>query len=197
MNSKRHDVYGSSAPAEPVTPAHCGPPLSTALSFVLTKACLYDFPWLHLADSYPDRRQFERWAQQRTQADFEAIQRKELVTCTPMGPRGMWAHADVEFSRWWRPHRLDEVFVEAMYPFWNRASLAKLPYVIVVSSGPLGCYAVYLGTRLQHIVATPPQVWREDLANRNLSMGQPALERYVGATGRNAPNSRRKPSIRF
>lgn len=156
------------------------------LPIILMHACVTDFPWLSLSDNFPDRRRFERWANKQPSAILLSIQQQELREHKPMGPAGMWARAEYNFSRWQRPHRLDEIFVEAMYPLWGKTALPKISYISVISSGPIGCYAVYLGTRIQYLIANPPNVWWDDFAKRTLSFGNAALERYSGGT---TPNS--------
>lgn len=174
------------APASVAKRMHGRHPPSDILSIVLMQTCLRDFPWLRLGDGLPDRRRFERWAKQLTPAELLALQQQESSEFKPKGPRGMWARAECVFLRWERPHRLDEVFVEAMYPCWGAGPASKFQYVSVISSGPIGCYAVYLGIQFQYLIANPPQPWWDDFANRTLVFGQAALARYNGGTG---PNS--------
>ena len=101
----------------------------------------------------------------------------------------MWARAEYSFSRWQRPHRLDETFVEAMYPCWDVGAPGNRPYITVVSSGPYGFYTVYIGKRFQYLIAHPPQTWQDDLAGRALVYGPAALERYNGGADPNSPGN--------
>jgi hypothetical protein len=158
--------------------ASCASP-GAFLTEVVASACLTDFPWLDLTFRPKDREVFHQWETEHGGEWVNEKQSQEALLNIPFGPSGLWARQSHEFLRWWRPHQLTEVFVETMYPFWTNSSEQNPPYVIVISSGPLDLYAVYLDAKLEFFLRNPQQIWRDDLAKRSIHFGDEALNRYA------------------
>lgn len=76
------------------------------------------------------------WAARRDPATLRAVRAKEIRLRIPGGPRGYWSRWYQRSGRAYRPHRLDEVFVEWMSPVWIERNAPG--YVTVISSGPFG-----------------------------------------------------------
>lgn len=170
------------------------------LSAIIFKGCLEDLPWFSVPDCFSDRHRFERWAQRLAPDELATLQRREHENHLPLGPDGMWARAEDVYSRWQRPHRLDEVFVETMYPLWAGERALEVAYLTVLSSGPLGLYAVYVDEDLQYLIGNPPQIWLNDLSGRALVVGNDAYTRYaqtLGAEVGSGPNSEENSSCIF
>lgn len=78
---------------------------------------------------------FSGWKHQNT-ADLRRLRAKEDRQHIPCGPDGYWAYWCHEYNRPYRPHRLDEIFVEWMSAVWVERNAPG--YLTVVSSGPYG-----------------------------------------------------------
>lgn len=170
-------------------------PLGQELARILMQACLEDFPWIRLDDDFPSKLCLEQWGRRRAPGTLKVLRQRERRECVPLGPQGLWARAEHKYGLAHRPHKLDEVFVETMYPFWSDAVPGKfLPYITVISSGPYGLYALYKGGRFQYRIGQPPPIWWEDLRGRALVWGPAAVSRYCETNG---PNSAGNTSCIF
>nr|EES53915.1 MAG: protein of unknown function [Leptospirillum ferrodiazotrophum] len=103
---------------------------------ILADACLNRLPLLGIREN--ELAIFSAWERKRPAKMRANLSRKENRSGQLLGPRGYWAWRKQEYGCWYRPHRLDEVVVEGMYP-------GLYPdYVTVLSSGPFGgLYLVY------------------------------------------------------
>lgn len=105
----------------------------------LGHACLHDLPWLDQAHRNEES-QFGRFEKRAGLEGLQAMRREECLDMSPRGcrPSVWWAtRRRGRDGHMWRPHGLDEVFVEAFFPWWKESGNAPL-YVAVVSSGPYG-----------------------------------------------------------
>ena len=77
-----------------------------------------------------------------------------------------------ELGRNWRPHRINEIFVETMYPNWpnNEPLQNHNRYTIVVGSGPFGMYAVYCNEELKFVIRNPNDKWWKDFETRKIDL---------------------------
>lgn len=143
-----------------------------ALRQSLGHACLDDLPWL---DHSHRRESGEPSATGLLSVvELRELSRLERLDLVPRGHGAVaWVCREKRHGLWWRPHRLDEVFVEAFFPWWNDAVDCRPPYVAVISSGPYGgIETVYVNGR--RIYQLPPdmhpdlhQKWKADLCARN------------------------------
>lgn len=139
----------------------------------LGRACLHDLPWLNQAhrNEEPEFARFEKKTGPERLQILRDCERLDFVPrgCRPSG----WATRRREHDgSMWRPHRLDEVFVEALFPWWGELEVSPL-YVAVVSSGPYGgLETLYInGLPLYQVSPDMPdavrQVWKNDLLHRS------------------------------
>lgn len=101
---------------------------------VVFKAVMEIFPLLEMNES--EARLLSGWAGRRDPATLRVVRAKETRLRAPEGPRGYWSRWYQRSGRAYRPHRLDEVFVEWMFPVWIERDAPG--YLTVISSGPFG-----------------------------------------------------------
>jgi hypothetical protein len=101
---------------------------------VVFKVVMEIFPLLEMEES--EARLLARWAGRRDPATLREVRAKETRLRAPEGPRGYWSRWYQRFGRAYRPHRVDEVFVEWMSPVWIERDAPG--YLIGISSGPFG-----------------------------------------------------------
>ncbi|MBU2729607.1 hypothetical protein [Acidithiobacillus caldus] len=77
-----------------------------------------------------------RWVARRDRATLRAVRAKETRQRIPEGPGGYWSRWYQRSGKAYRPHRLDEVFVEWMSSVWIEEN--EPGYLMVISSGPFG-----------------------------------------------------------
>lgn len=113
---------------------------------ILVKACLDHLPLLEIRGN--ELAIFSAWEKKRSPDERVNLRRKEKRSGQPLGPRGYWAGRKHEYGYWYRPHRLDEVVVEWMCPYWMCSGQGP-DYISVVASGPFGgLYHIYRNERL-------------------------------------------------
>ncbi|MCG2575876.1 hypothetical protein LZ012_02570 [Dechloromonas sp. XY25] len=165
------------------------------LEKVCASACLRHLPWLDMSIRPGEREYFEAWAKHRTVSAIRQLNIQEGKTFAALGPQGFWTLQEKRFGRWWRPHKLEEVFVEIMYPTWD-SMLEKNPsYLIVISSGPTGSHAIYQNDQFQHLVTEENEKWLKDVSNRSIAIGQDGIERY--ASNDLAPREKPESSLQL
>ncbi|MGE0105810.1 MAG: hypothetical protein AB7S53_02435 [Thiomonas sp.] len=139
----------------------------------LGRACLHDLPWLDQAHRNEESK-FARFEKRVGPDALQTLRRAERLDMSPRGCRPSVWWADRRRERdgsMWRPHGLDEVFVEAFFPWWSKSESAPL-YVTVVSSGPYGgLETLYINGRpVYQISPDMPdavrQKWKADVFNR-------------------------------
>lgn len=141
-------------------------------------ACLRDLPWLDMSLRSGEREYFEAWEKRQTAPTSRQLHIEERKSFTARGPQGFWAIQENKFGRWWRPHKLDELFVEVMYPIWN-VNVDQAPsYLIVIGSGPIGARAIYQNDRFQYLVIEENEAWLADLSTRSIAVGRESIGRY-------------------
>lgn len=158
---------------------------SDALCTSLGHACLQALPWLNQA--HRDEEEISVKFENEMGSTLKELVRLEYANLAPRGHTAVsWAHREKRYGTWWRPHRLDEVFVEAFFPWWKKAVECRPPYVAVISSGPYGgIETVYVNGR--EIYQLPPDIhpdlfekWKSEVCAREssvLDFGY-AAERY-------------------
>ena len=109
------------------------PPWEIQASAVF-KAVMEVFPLREMKT--PEAEFLSTWAVRCDRATLRALRAKEIRLRIPGGPHGYWARWYRRSGRAYRPHRLDEVFVEWMSPVWIERDAPG--YVTVISSGPFG-----------------------------------------------------------
>lgn len=142
-----------------------------ALRESLGSACLYDLPWVN--QSNRDENAVFSMFEKKAGSGLEELVRLEHLDKVPRGhDSAAWAQRVGKHGGWWRPHRIDEVFVEAFFPWWEEVVGCRPPYVAVISSGPYGgIETVYVNGR--GIYQLPPDIhcglfekWKSDLHAR-------------------------------
>lgn len=98
------------------------------------KAVMDAFPLLEMKED--ETSLLSGWMRRRDRAALRALRAKETRLRVPAGPRGYWSRWHLRFGKAYRPHRLDEVFVEWMSPVWIERNAPG--YLTVISSGPFG-----------------------------------------------------------
>lgn len=113
---------------------------------ILADACLVQLPLLEMRGN--ELEIFSAWEKKRSPGERVNLRRREKRSGQPLGPKGCWAVRKHEYGSWYRPHRLDEVVVEWMCPYWMYSGEGP-DYVTVVASGPFGgLYHIYRNERL-------------------------------------------------
>ena len=113
---------------------------------ILADACLVQLPLLKMRGN--ELEIFSAWEKKRSPGERANLRRREKRSGQPLGPKGCWAVRKHEYGCWYRPHRLDEVVVEWMCPYWMYSGEGP-DYVTVVASGPFGgLYHIYRNERL-------------------------------------------------
>lgn len=147
------------------------------LARTMANACLHDFPWLDLSVRPEDDAALSQWAA-GVGDELRRIQRKEETQLEPQGPAGMWGHFRNEFTRRWRPHKLEELSVEAMYPHKECPIEDEILYIIVLQSKELGLFVVYLNETYQYCTTGNSTAWQVDLSARSIITGPEAAHVY-------------------
>lgn len=104
------------------------------LSRAIFKSTIEVFPMLEM--NMDEKEFLLRWVRQRGPAAMRVVRAKERRLRVPAGPQGYWSRWYRHIGRAYRPHRLDEVFVEWMSLVWIDRDAHG--YLTVISSGPFG-----------------------------------------------------------
>lgn len=161
----------------------------TALPFevlrvAMTRACLVDLPFVQFRDAELEVYDtFER----RYRTRLSELRRRERASGTPCGPHGLWCRRQRRHGSLWRPHTLDEVWLDVMYRRFDDL------YVTVLSSGPYGGIpAVYVDGAPRYWVPTGEQqshqaaAWRDDLSQRGVELDVDLARQRYGAAADNS-----------
>ena len=101
---------------------------------VVFRAATNTFPLLEMKED--ETNLLSGWMARRDRTTLRAVRAKETRLRVPCGPRGYWSRWYQRSGKAYRPHRLDEVFVEWMSAVWIERSAPG--YLTGISSGPFG-----------------------------------------------------------